>query len=132
MLLGVERRERDPPALKRDPLGPLARARVDQGAAGLRGDRGRHGGDFLEASHELVHVRLGEVLALEQKSRSGGLGACVGQAIGEIQARRMFALAIFLEAGDGGGAYRGIDRRLDDIGFIKKFFVLALRLARRH
>ena len=44
----------------------------------------------------------------------------------------MFALAIFLEAGDGGRAYRGIDRRLDDIGFVKKFFVLALRLAGRH
>src|SRR5208283_3412382 len=50
VLLRVERSECDPSALKRDPLGPLARARVDQGADGLRGDRGRHGGGFLEAS----------------------------------------------------------------------------------
>src|SRR5208283_3220827 len=42
VFLGVERRERDPPALKRNPLGPLGVMRVDRGADGLVGRRVRH------------------------------------------------------------------------------------------
>jgi len=42
VLLGGERRQRNPPPLERDPLGPLGGVSVDQGSDGLGRRRCRH------------------------------------------------------------------------------------------
>ena len=124
VLLRVERGERDPSALERDPLRPLGVMRVDRGADGLRGfevvmlvareiERGRRS--------VRIDVGLREVVALVQEPRGMGLGAGVGEAVGEVQPRPMPALAEFLETRDGKTRDRRVDGNFLDVSLQRSF-----------
>jgi hypothetical protein len=63
-----------------------------------------------------LDVSLREIVTFEQQRRPVRLCAGVGEAVGEIEPRRMPTFSVSLEAGRGCGANGRIDGRFLDIG----------------